>query len=88
MASKQDNVSTHGLLLHCATTMKIQVSVLIKYKANNNIISSKISCSDHDIADKVGHVTLDNNHVVTIFVDMYVNEYERLFRITPRHKFK
>ena len=73
------------------TTMKIQLSVLIKYKANNNIISSKITCSDHDIADKVGHVTLDNNHVVTIFVvrkNMYVNEYERLFRITPRHKFK
>jgi hypothetical protein len=36
--SEWDYMSTHGLLFQCASIIKIQLSVLVKYKADTIII--------------------------------------------------
>ena len=55
------NMSTHGLLFQWASTIKIQLSILI---ANTKQTSSsshwKLTCSGHDI--KIAELALNNNH--------------------------
>ena len=59
MDRNQDNVSEWGdisirrLLFQRASTIQIQLSVLIQYKADLIIISLKLTCSRHDIAGKL-----------------------------------
>ena len=49
LAQNQDNVSewsnmsVHGLLFQCATTLKIQLSMLLYYKSNIIIILSNVT---------------------------------------------
>ena len=51
--SEWGNMSICGLLLQWASTIKLQLSVLVLYKADLCIISLKITCSCHDIAEKL-----------------------------------
>ena len=60
LARNQDNVSEwgdisiRGLLFRWVNTIKIQLLVLVQYKADFIIISFKIkTCSRHDIAEKL-----------------------------------
>ena len=41
--------------------MKIHLRVLVLYKADIIIIPSKVTCSRHDIAEKIAHLALNNN---------------------------
>jgi hypothetical protein len=59
LARNQDNMSDwdcmsiHRLLFQSASTMKIQLSVLVEYKADLIIISSKISLLSSDIVERL-----------------------------------
>jgi hypothetical protein len=48
--SAWSDMSTSGLLFQWANTIKIQLRMLILYKAG--IISSNVTCSRHDMAEK------------------------------------
>ena len=49
--SEWSNMSTHGLLFQWATTIKIQLCMLVKYKADMIIISSNVTWDSWKIAD-------------------------------------
>jgi hypothetical protein len=59
LARNQDNMSDwdcmsiHRLLFQSASTMKIQLSVLVEYKADLIIISLKISLLSSDIVERL-----------------------------------
>jgi hypothetical protein len=50
--SERGNISTRGLLFQSTSTIKIKLSTLGKNKTNLIIISLKLTCSRHDIAEK------------------------------------
>ena len=50
--SERNNMSTCVLLFQRASTINIQISVLVQYKTDTIIISPKISVLFHDIAEK------------------------------------
>ena len=52
MCQEWSDMFTNRLLFQWASTIKIQESVLIWYKANIIIISSNVTCSCHDIPNK------------------------------------
>jgi hypothetical protein len=49
--SKWSKMSIHGMLFKWANTIKIQLSMLIYYKADIIIISLKVNCYHYDIAE-------------------------------------
>jgi len=49
--SKWGNMSTRGLLFHWTSTIKMQLSLLVKYKENIINILSHVTGSVHDIAE-------------------------------------
>ena len=51
--SERNDISTRELLLQWASNIKIQLSVLVKYKPDIIIISSNVACSRQDIAVKM-----------------------------------
>jgi hypothetical protein len=51
--SELNDISTLERLFQWASTIKIQLGVLVKYKANIIIISSNVACSRQDIAVKI-----------------------------------
>ena len=51
--SEWGNMSIRGLLFQWASTIKIQLGVLVKYKADIIIIYSNVTCSRHDTATKL-----------------------------------
>jgi hypothetical protein len=51
--SKWFYMSTHRLLFQWASTIKIQLNVLIYYKVDIIIISLNETCSRYDIAEKL-----------------------------------
>jgi hypothetical protein len=55
-------MSIHGLLFQWASTIKIQISVLVCYKADLIIISLKINLSSLWYSWKIAELMLNNNH--------------------------
>jgi hypothetical protein len=51
--SKWSDKTTCGLLFQQAKPIKNQISVLVYYKSDIVIISSNVTCSRHDIAEKL-----------------------------------
>ena len=79
LARNQDNVSewsimsTHGLLFECTRTMKIPQSVLFLYKVEIIIILVNLTCSRHDLAEKLliwrwTKITHSHNFILTSLV--------------------
>ena len=46
---ERSDMSFHRLLIQWASTIKIQLSVVVQFKADIVIISSNVSCSRHDM---------------------------------------
>ena len=71
LARNQDNMSDwdcmsiRRLLFQSASTMKIQLSVLVEYKADLIIISLKINLLSSWYRWKVADLALNNNHSIT-----------------------
>ena len=71
LARNQDNVSewsdmsTRGLLFQWASTMKIQLGMLVLYKVDLIIISLKINLFSPWYSWKIVELTLNNNHSLT-----------------------
>ena len=67
----QDNVSqwisisTRGVFFQLASIIKIQLIVLVWYKGDLAIISSNVTCSCQNIAEKLLSLALNNNHWLT-----------------------
>ena len=55
------------LLFQWASTIKIQRSVLVQYKADLIIISLKINLLSPWYSWKIGELALNNNHSITLF---------------------
>jgi hypothetical protein len=74
LARNQDNVSEWGeisireLLFQWASTIKIQLSVLVKYKADLIIISLKINLFLPWYRYKIAELVLNNNHLLTLSI--------------------
>ena len=70
MALNQDNVSawndmpTREMLFQWEGSIKIQLSVLVWYKADIIIVSLNVACSRPDIPDKIAHLALNNNYIL------------------------
>jgi len=61
--SKWSDMSTCRLLFQWASTIKIQLSVMVKYKSDIIIINSLNDiCSRHDIAERLLIWRFNNNH--------------------------
>ena len=77
LARNQDNVpewgymSIRGLLLQWARTMKIQLSLLVWYKADLIIISLKINLFSPWYSWKIAELVLNNNHSLTLLIYSY-----------------
>ena len=65
--SEWSDMSTGKLLFQWASTMKIQLGVLVKYKADLIIISLKINLFSPWYSWKIGELALNNNHSFTHF---------------------
>jgi hypothetical protein len=65
--SEWSHMSTHGLLFQWASTIKIQLSVLVYYKADLIIISLKINLfwPWYTCSWKIAELALHNNHPLT-----------------------
>jgi hypothetical protein len=63
--SEWGNISIRGLLFQWASTIKIQLSVLIWYKADLIIISLKINLFSPWYSWKIAELALKNNHSLT-----------------------
>ena len=59
------DMSTRGLLFQWASTIKIQLSVLVYYKVDLIIISLKINLFSPWYSWKIGELTLNKNHSLT-----------------------
>ena len=93
-----------SLLCQCVSTIKIQLSMLVEYKADIIIISSNVTCSlyMYDIADwKIAHLTFKSNrsptHLLSLILtgwDRFRNRLQISFRIclsnitTTKYRFK
>jgi hypothetical protein len=70
LARNQDNVSewsdmsTRGVLFQGTSTIKFQLSVLVQYKADTSIISSNVTYSHHDIAEKIASFGVNNHSLI------------------------
>ena len=68
LARNQDNVSvwsamsTHRLLVQWASTINLHLSMLVQYKVNDIIISSKCTFFCQWYCCKIVHLPLNNNH--------------------------
>ena len=60
------DMSTYGLLFHWASTIKIQLSLLVWYKANLIIISLKTNLFLLWHSWKILELALNNNHSLTV----------------------
>ena len=58
--------ATSGLLCQSATTMNIQLSVLVQYKVEIIIISTNVTYSFYDIVVKLLILALNINHSLTV----------------------
>jgi len=71
LARNQDNVSEwgdisiRGLLFQCASTIQIQLSLLVQNKVDLIIISSKINLFSSWYSWKSAELALNNNHSLT-----------------------
>ena len=71
LARNQDNVSEwgdmsiHKLLFQWASTVKIQLSMLVYHKADLIIISLKINLFSPWYSWKIAELNLNNNHLLT-----------------------
>jgi hypothetical protein len=71
LAQSQDNVSEYGdmsiwfLLLQWASTIKVQLRLLVQYKENLVIISLKINLFSPWYSWKIAGLALKNNHSLT-----------------------
>ena len=63
--SEWSNMSTRGLLFQWASTMKIQLGMLVLYKVDLIIISLKINLFAPWYSWKIVELTLNNNHSLT-----------------------
>ena len=75
------DISIHGLLFQWASTTKIQLSVLVKYKVDPIIISLKINLFSPWYSWKIAELALNNNHSLE---DVMVN---MLSSSTVDHRF-
>ena len=72
LAQNQDNVTEWNYMSNCrllfqwAKTIKIQLRVLVLYI----IISSNVTWSRHDIAEKIALLAINNNHLLNQFIIM------------------
>ena len=64
IVSEWGDMSIHGLLFQWASTIKIQLSMLVYYKADL-IISLKINLFSPSYSWKIAELTLNNNHSLT-----------------------
>jgi hypothetical protein len=63
--SEWSDMSTGGLLFQWASTMKIQLGVLVKYKADLIIIPLKINMFSPWYSWKIAELALNNNYSLT-----------------------
>jgi hypothetical protein len=72
LARNQDNVfewgdiSIHALLFQWASTIKIQLSMLVEYKASLILISLKINLFSPWNSWQIGELALSNNNSLTL----------------------
>ena len=81
LARNQNNVSEwgdmsiHRLLFQWASTIKIQLNVLVQYKADLIIISLKISLFSPWYSWKIAELALSNNHSLFVYQHLFIIVY-------------
>ena len=69
-------MSTHGLLFQRASTIKIQLSILVQYKVDIIIISLNVTCSHHYIASD--NVCMPNGDQFYLIVSQFHSNYDHI----------
>jgi hypothetical protein len=81
--SQWGDMSTHGLLFQWSSTIKIQLSVLVWYKADLIVISLKINFFSPWYRWKIVEMALNNNHSLASDVQYFSPDYRSLVLLVP-----